>query len=162
MQKAVAENDAYFAQQVRGILTEVCKAGAADRKKVWGALGDAEQKTFTELLAVEIPAEVGHVIEAMQQILPTDDPNEIDHLFRVFSAELIDRAIALLRPDDKTTILHWIEIRDLATKLFEAVFDGTVADVAEAHSAELVELAIARLEYLKEWDAVEEIRDALG
>ena len=165
LQKAAAQEDAYFAQQVRGILAEVCKSGAADRKKVWGALGDAEQKTFTELLAVEIPAEVGHVIEAMQQILPTDDPNEIDHLFRVFSvfsAELIDRAIALLRPDDKTTILHWIEIRDLATKLFEAVFDGTVADVAAAHSAELVELAIARLEYLKEWDAVEEIRDALG
>ena len=32
----------------------------------------------------------------------------------------------------------------------------------ELETAELVELAITRLEYLKEWDAVEEIRDALG
>lgn len=162
LQKAVAENDPYFAQQVRGILTEVCKAGAADRKKVWGALGDAEQKTFTELLAVEIPVEVGHVIEAIQQILPAEDPNEVDHLYRVFAPELIDRAIELLRPADKTTILHWIAIRKLAIDLIEAIFDGAVADVAAAHPADLVELAIVRLEYLKEWEAVDEIRDALS
>lgn len=163
LQKAVAENDAYFAQQVRGILTEVCKAGAADRKKVWGALGDAEQKKFTQLLAVEIPAEVGHILEAMQQILgSSDDPNEIDHLYRVFAPELIDRTIVLLRPADKNTILHWIAIRDLAAELLEAVFDGAVCDLAAAHPAELVELAIARLEFLKEWDAVDEIRDALS
>ena len=163
LQKAVAENDAYFAQQVRGILTEVCKSGAADRKKVWAALGDAEQKKFTKLLAVEIPAEVGHVIEAFLQILgSSDDPNEIDHLYRVFSAELIDQAVQLLRPADKSTILHWIKIRKLATDLVEAVFDGAVADVVERYSDKLVELAIARLEFLKEWDAVDEIRDALS
>ena len=50
LQKAVAEEDAYFAQQVRGILKEVCDTGAADRKKVWGALSDQEQKI---LLAAE-------------------------------------------------------------------------------------------------------------
>ncbi|MEG4273815.1 MULTISPECIES: DUF3987 domain-containing protein [unclassified Microcoleus] len=163
LQKAVAENDAYFAQQVRGILAEVCKSGAADRKKVWGALGDAEQKTFTELLAVEIPAEVGYVLEAFLQILgSSDDPNEIDHLYRVFSAELIDQAVELLRPADKSTILHWIKIRKLAAELIEACYDGTVADVAKLHSADLVTLAIARLEFLKELDAVDEIRDALS
>ncbi|MEG4484842.1 DUF3987 domain-containing protein [Microcoleus sp. D2_18a_B4] len=163
LQKAVTEKDAYFAQQVRGILKEVCGTGAADRKKVWGALGDAEQKTFTELLAVEIPAEVGHVLEAMQQILgSSDDPNEVDHLYRVFAPELIDRAITLLRETDKSTILHWIAVRDLATNLMEAVFDGAVTDVAAAHPADLVELAITRLEFLKEHDAVDEIRDALS
>jgi hypothetical protein len=31
--KAVAEGNAYFTQQMQGILKEVCAAGAADRKK---------------------------------------------------------------------------------------------------------------------------------
>ena len=50
LQKTVVEKDAYFAQQVRGILKKVCDTGAADRKKVWGALSDQEQKI---LLAAE-------------------------------------------------------------------------------------------------------------
>jgi len=36
-----------------------------------------------------------------------------------------------------------------------------VTEIAIAHP-DLVELAIARLEFLKEWDAIDEIRDVLG
>ena len=162
LQKAVAEKDAYFAQQVRGILKEVCATGAADRKKVWDALGDAKQKIFTELLAVKIPAPVGHAIEAMQQILSSDDPNEVDYLYRVFGLELIDEAIKLLPADDKSKISHWIAIRDLATALVEAIYNGSDAVAKIATDSDLVKLAIARLEYLKEWDALDEIREAIG
>jgi hypothetical protein len=35
LHKAVAEENAYFAKQVQGILKEVCASGAADRKKVY-------------------------------------------------------------------------------------------------------------------------------
>jgi hypothetical protein len=164
LQKAVAEEDAYFAQQVRGILKEVCLTGAADRKKVWGTLSDQEQKIFTELLAVKISPEVGHVIEAMQQILySSEDPTEVDHLYRVFSTELIAAAVGFLRAEDKRKILRWIAIRDLTTSLVEAIADGpdAIVEIATAQP-DLVELAIARLETLKEWNAAEEIRDALG
>ena len=166
LHRAVREEDVYFAQQVRGIIKEVCVAGAADRKKVWGALSDQEQKKFTELVQVEISAEVGQVIEATQQILgSSNDPNEIDHLYRVFSPELIDRAAEFLRADDKSKFARWDAIRDLAAGLIEALADGpaAVVECAATHFyGEGVEAAIARLEFLKEWDAVEEIRDAIG
>lgn len=161
LQKTVVENHAYTAHQIRDILKSQCEAGHADRKKVWKALGDAEQKIFTELLAVEIPAPVGHVIEAMQQILSSDDPNEVDYLYRVFGSESIKQAIELLRAEDKSKISRWIAIRNLATDLLEAIADGPDAVAQIATDSDLVELAIARLEYLKEWDALDEIRDAL-
>ncbi|MEG4366736.1 MULTISPECIES: DUF3987 domain-containing protein, partial [unclassified Microcoleus] len=159
----VSENHAYTAHQIRDILKSECEAGHADRKKVWGALTDAEQKKFTQLVQVEIPAEVGHVIESMQIILhSSDDPNEIDHLFRVFPAEVIDRAIAFLRADDKQKILHWIAIRDLAAGLIEAIADGpeAIQKIATQYSPEVVREAIARIK-TKDPDAAEEIRDAI-
>jgi hypothetical protein len=164
LHKAVAEDNAYFAQQVRGILKEVCATGAADRKKVWAALSDQQQKKFAELLAVEISTEIGHILEAMQTILGSSDPNEIDHLDRVFARELIDQAIEFLGIDDKRKILRWIGIKDLAAALVEAIPDGprAIYEAAASHfNGEEVEAAIARLEYLKEWDAVEKIRQAL-
>jgi hypothetical protein len=50
-----------------------------------------------------------------------------------------------------------------AQKLVEALYSGhaTVVKTASAHP-DLVELAIARLEFLGEGNAVEEIRDALS
>ena len=126
LQKAVAENDADFARQVRDILKEVCGTSAADRKKVWEALGDASRKIFTELLAVEILPEIPEVAEPEK------------------SLEAI--------------------IQELADGLVAAIDDGpaAVAEFAAQFLPENVEQAIALLESLKDFAAVEEIRDALG
>ena len=43
--KAIAEENPYFAQQVREILREVCSSGAADRKKVAPGMPDASDLT---------------------------------------------------------------------------------------------------------------------
>jgi hypothetical protein len=163
LHKAVAEENAYFAQQVRGIIQEVCVSGVADRKKVWGALSGEEQQKFSKLVAVEIPAEVGHIIESMHIILASDDSNEIDHLCRVFSRDCIATAAEFLKTDDVTKLWGWIKIQDLAAILLEASLYGldVIYERAAASSHGDLEGAIARLEYLKEWNAVEKIRQAL-
>jgi hypothetical protein len=43
--KAIAEENPYFAQQVREILREVCSSGAADHKKVAPGMPDASDLT---------------------------------------------------------------------------------------------------------------------
>ena len=163
LHKAVAEENAYFAQQVRGIIQEVCVSGVADRKKVWGALSGEEQQKFSKLVAVEIPAEVGHIIESMHIILASDDSNEIDHLCRVFSRDCIATAAEFLKTDDVSKLWEWIKIQDLAAILLEASLYGldVIYERAAASSHGDLEAAIARLEYLKEWNAVEKIRQAL-
>lgn len=125
LHRVIKERDPVLAKNVRGSLKEVCAAGHADRKKVWGALGDADQKIFTELLAVEILPEVPAVTE----------------------------------PDSLEVI-----IQKLADGLVAALDDGpaAVVEYAAQFLPENVERAIALLENLKDWDAVEEIRDALG
>ncbi|MEZ2241763.1 DUF3987 domain-containing protein [Microcoleus sp.] len=121
LQAVVAKKDAEFAKDVRGILKDVCDAGAADRKKVWEALGDASQKIFTELLAAESPE--------------VTEPDSLE-----------------------------VTIQKITDGLVAALDDGPAAVVSYAAQflSENVERAIALLESLKDWDAVEEIRDALS
>lgn len=158
---AINQGDPILAKNVRGSLKQVCAAGHADRKKVWEALGSENQQIFLALLKTEIPNELVEVVEQIEKTLQTEKPAMIDDL-RVFTPQQVTEATKFLKPTDKVKLSKWIAIRKLAANLVDAVFDGTVAEVATANSRDLVELAIARLEYLKEWDAVEEIRDALG
>jgi hypothetical protein len=50
IRQPILQRDRQLAKDIRGILTEVCNKGVADRKKIWAALSEQEQKTFTELL----------------------------------------------------------------------------------------------------------------
>jgi hypothetical protein len=50
IRQPVLQRDRQLAKDIRGVLTEVCNKGLADRKKIWAALSEQEQKTFTELL----------------------------------------------------------------------------------------------------------------
>lgn len=50
---AIAEGDREFAQNIQGILTEVCTSGAVDRTQVWVALTAEEQAALSELLTNE-------------------------------------------------------------------------------------------------------------
>ena len=50
IRQPILQRDRQLAKDIRGILTEVCNKGIADRKKIWAALSEQEQKTFTELL----------------------------------------------------------------------------------------------------------------
>src|SRR5919199_1294138 len=161
IRRAVGEKDPRLARDIRPILKAVCEAGVADRKKVWGALDVAEQKIFTDLLVVEIPDEFEQIIQAVETTMATNDPNLVDDL-RVFEPEQLFQAAEFLGSSDKAKFTRWVKIQKLADKLLTVLADGPAA-VAEAASeyADLVELAITRLEYLREWDAVEEIRDAL-
>lgn len=158
---AIKSGDPVLAKNVRGSLQQVCGAGHADRKKVWDALGSENQKIFLALLKTEIPSELVEVVEKIEKTLQTEKPFMVDDL-RVFTPDRVMEATKFLKPTDKAKLSKWMAIRKLAADLVEAVFDGAVADVAAAHPADLVELAIARLEYLKEWDAIEEIWDVLG
>ncbi|MEG4010360.1 DUF3987 domain-containing protein, partial [Microcoleus sp. Pol11C1] len=162
LHKALSEESAYFAKQVQGILKEVCAVGAADRKKVWGTLTDAEQKKITKLLAVEIPAEVGHVIESIQILTgSSDDPSEIDHLYRVYSPELIDRAAEFLGTEDKAKFSDWMAERNLAQDLSAAFCEPRrLREIAAEFSPEMVERAIARIDK-GDRDMADEIRDLL-
>lgn len=121
LQEVVEQKDPFFAKDVQLILKDACGRGI-DRKKIWEAMGDASQKIFTELLAVEIAPEV----------------MESDSV-EVIIQEITDGLVAAL--DDGPT----------AVQAYVAKIDP-----------ENVEKAIALLENLKDWDAVEEIRDALS
>jgi hypothetical protein len=44
------EGDPKLARNIQGVLTEVCSEGAADRKKVWASLTEAEKAAFIALL----------------------------------------------------------------------------------------------------------------
>ncbi|MEG3960127.1 hypothetical protein, partial [Microcoleus sp. herbarium2] len=111
----------------------------------------------------DLDAEISQVKSALEMVCDDDDPLFIDRLYEVFRPELLREASTRLNPERKEKLSGWVAEKKLADKLVDAITDGPAAieQIVAEHSPELVQKAIARLEALKEWDVVEEIRDAI-
>lgn len=164
LHRAIEEGDPVLAENVRGSIKKVCADGHADRKKVWTALGDENQKIFLKLLETKIPIELVEVVEKIEKVLQSSLPFMVDEL-RVFTPEKLIDANKFLKPTDKIKFAHWMAIRKLAIQLEEVYNGGSVAEIrklATSHSAELVEAAIVRMEALGLGEDAGEIREALS
>jgi len=75
---AIAEGDREFAQNIQGILTEVCSSGAVDRTQVWAALTAEEQAALSALLTNETSTPIPNTQSPISELTPETQTELID------------------------------------------------------------------------------------